>query len=148
MSLPQPSSAPIRRRLELPAVDPLLAGAIALALIARIVFWAYTGRVWEDALITITHARNAVDGLGLVHHLGEGRVQGFTSGLSVLVPLAGEAIHSGGGLVALRLASLVAAVVTIIYAWRLAGLLELGRWPTAFVLVFLAADSQEVFFGM
>src|SRR6476659_5797846 len=87
--------AALSQPLRLGRVDPLLAGAIALALISRIVFWAYTDRVWEDALITIAHARNAVDGLGLVHHAGEGHVQGFTSGLSVLVPLAGEAIHSG-----------------------------------------------------
>src|SRR5436190_23610068 len=83
-------------------IDPLLAVALVLAIGVRIFFWAYTHRVWEDALITITHAQNAVAGHGLVHHLGEGRVQGFTSALSVLVPLIGEFLSHGSGLLALR----------------------------------------------
>ena len=64
----------------------------------RLAFWAYTGRVWEDALITIAHARNAVAGLGLTHHAGEPPTHGFTSALSVLIPLVGEAISRDGGL--------------------------------------------------
>ena len=80
----------------------------------RLAFWAYTGRVWEDALITIAHARNAVAGLGLTHHAGEPPTHGFTSALSVLIPLVGEAISRDGGLFVIRLASLIAVVVAIV----------------------------------
>ena len=38
--------------------NPLLTFFIVLAVVVRLVFWFYTGRVWEDALITITAARN------------------------------------------------------------------------------------------
>jgi hypothetical protein len=38
--------------------NPILAIYITLALVVRLAFWFYTGRVWEDALITITAARN------------------------------------------------------------------------------------------
>src|SRR5262245_65197842 len=92
------------------------AWAIPTAIAARLVFWIVTQRVWEDALITITHARNAVEGLGLTHHAGEPLTHGFTSAISVLVPLAGEIVSPGAGLLALRLASLVAAVATIVAA--------------------------------
>lgn len=104
--------------------------------------------MWEDSLITITHARNAVDGLGLVHHVGEPRVQGFTSALSVLIPLPGEAVGEGGGLLLLRLASLAAAVASVVYAYRLAALLGLHRAATGFVVFFLALDNQQIFYGM
>ena len=42
-----------------------LAWAIPTALVARLAFWWFTQRVWEDALITVAHARNAAEGLGL-----------------------------------------------------------------------------------
>jgi hypothetical protein len=126
-------------------------GTVALmgaAALVRIAFWAYTGRVWEDALITVTHARNAALGLGLVHHLGEGRVHGFTSALSVLVPLLGEVLRAGGGLVALRLASIGAAVLAVGFADALARDLELRRGPTFFALAYIAFERNQVFYGM
>ena len=128
--------------------DPLLAAAIVAGLVARVVFWAMTDRRIDDSLITVKHAANAVDGLGLVHHLGEGPVHGFTSALSVLVPLPGELIATDGGWVALRLVSLAAFVVAVVYAHRIARELGLGPWPTAFVLAFLALDQNQIFFGM
>lgn len=45
----------------------------------RLTFWFYTGRVWEDALVTITAARNVWEGFGLTHHASEPHVQSFTS---------------------------------------------------------------------
>jgi hypothetical protein len=51
--------------------NPILAAFLALALVARLTFWLYTGRVWEDALITITAARNVWEGVGLTHHASE-----------------------------------------------------------------------------
>jgi hypothetical protein len=129
--------------------NPILATAILAGLIARIVFWAWPGRILDDALITIKHAKNLVEGHGLTHHLGEdGPVHGFTSALSVLVPIPGEAIGPGGGLVFLRVASLIAFAAAAVYADRICRLLELGRWPLVLVLGYLALDQNQIFFGM
>lgn len=127
-------------------LDVILAASFGVIL--RIAFWVVTGRVWEDALITIAHARNAVAGLGLTHHPGELPTHGFTSALSVLIPLVGEAISRDGGLVLLRLASLVAVVVTIVAADALGRRLGLERWPRLLVLGYLAVDANQIFYGM
>ena len=126
--------------------DVALMAGLGVAL--RVAFWAFTDRVWEDALITVAHARNAVEGLGLTHHAGEPVTQGFTSAISVLVPLIGEAIAAGGGLVALRLASLIAIVVTIVAADALGRRLGLDRWARLLVLGYLAVDANQIFYGM
>lgn len=102
----------------------------------------------DDALITIKFDKNLADGFGLVHNLGEGHVQGFTSALSVLVPLPGELIYHGGGFLFIRLASLACFVIAAVYAYRIAAELGVGRWPTALVLAFLALDQNQVFFGV
>src|SRR5207302_10535720 len=81
--------------------NPLLIAFIVLALVARLTFWFYTQRIWEDALITITAARNVWEGFGLTHHASEPRVHSFTSPISVLIPMVAESFHAG--LVALRL---------------------------------------------
>ena len=128
--------------------NPMLAGFIVVGLIARIAFWAITDRKLDDALITIKFDKNLADGFGLVHNLGEGHVQGFTSALSVLVPLPGELIYHGGGFLFIRLASLAFFVIAAVYAYRIAAELGVGRWPTALVLAYLALDQNQVFFGM
>jgi hypothetical protein len=128
--------------------DPLLIGFIAVGLIARIVFWAATDRKLDDALITIKFDKNLADGFGLVHNLGEGHVQGFTSALSVLVPMPGELLYHGGGLLFIRLASVACFALALIYAYRICGELGLGRWPTGFVLAYLALDQNQVFYGV
>ena len=114
----------------------------------RLAFWALTGRIWEDALITAAHARNAVAGLGLTHHPGEPPTQGFSSALSVLIPLVGEAISRDGGLVAMRLASLIALVVAIVAADALGRRLGLERWPRMLVMGYLAVDANHILYGM
>jgi hypothetical protein len=126
----------------------LLVAAIAAGLVARIAFWAVTDRRLDDALITIKFAKNVADGVGLVHNLGDGHVYGFTSALSVLVPLPGELIAPGGGILLLRLVSLVAFALAVVYAYRIARELRLGPWPTGFALAYLALDQNQVFFGM
>jgi hypothetical protein len=128
--------------------EPLLLVFIGGALIARIVFWVTTNRMFEDGLTTITHARNVPLGLGLVHHAGEGPIHGFTSALGVLVPLAGELVHEGAGMTAMRLASLGAVCVALVYARLLCRDLGVGALPTAFVLAYLAFDQNMVFYGM
>jgi hypothetical protein len=153
---PQGEGGPERGRLEVAWArgrkytkeNPMLVGFIVVGLIARIVFWALTDRRLDDAMITIKFDKNLADGFGLVHNLGEGHVQGFTSALSVLVPLPGELIYHGGGFLLIRLVSLACFALAAIYAYRIAGELGLGRWPTAFVLAYLALDQNQVFFGV
>ena len=126
----------------------MLAGFIVVGLIARIAFWAITDRKLDDALITIKFDKNLADGFGLIHNFGEGHVQGFTSALSVLVPMPGELIWHGGGLFLIRLVSLACFALAAVYAYRIANESGLGRWPTGFVLAFLALDQNQVFFGV
>jgi hypothetical protein len=129
--------------------DPELSVAIAAALIARLVFWVVTNRVWEDALITTIHARNALNGLGLIHHLGEAApVHGFTSVVSVLIPLVADVLVRGSDLMVMPIVSLAAVVVALVYARRLTLLLGLRRWPTLLVLMYLALDQNHIFYGM
>src|SRR5437660_12091186 len=126
----------------------MLRGFIAGAVASRLVFWATTNRMFEDGLTTITHARNVPLGLGLVHHAGEGNGYGFTSALGVLSPLAGELIHQGSGMFAMRIASLVAVGIALVYARLICRDLSLGKFPTGFVLAYLAFDQNMIFYGM
>lgn len=126
--------------------NPLLAVFIALALATRLTFWFYTGRVWEDALITITAARNVWEGFGLTHHSSEPYVQSFTSPVSILIPIVGELFHRG--LLVLRLSSLVASVATIYFAYRIGVLLAFHWVAQVLVLTYLSCDQLQIFFGM
>jgi hypothetical protein len=121
-----------------------MGGAVA----ARIAFWVISNRMFEDGLTTITHARNVVLGLGLVHHIGEGNVHGFTSALGVLIPLAGEVVKQGAGITAIRLASLAAVCIALLYARLICSDLGMRAFPTAFVLAYLAFDQNMIFYGM
>jgi hypothetical protein len=126
----------------------MLVAFIVLGVIARIVFWAVTDRKLDDAMISIKFDKNLADGFGLVHNFGEGHVQGFTSALSVLVPMPGELIYHGGGFLFIRLASVACFALASVYAYRIAGELGLGSWPTGFVLAFLALDQNQVFYAV
>ena len=128
--------------------DVMLRGFIAAAVVARLVFWTTTNRMFEDGLTTITHARNVPLGLGLVHHAGEGNVHGFTSAIGVLIPLMGELVHQGSGMFAMRVASLIAVCIALVYARLICRDLRLGAFPTAFVLAYLAFDQNMIFYGM
>ena len=123
---------------------------IIIAVVARLVFWWATGRVWEDALITIRHAENAVAGRGLTHHPAHGLVHGFTSPLSVLVPLVGELIHPGSGLLTLRLTSLATGAATIWIAGKIASHpdINLSTPATLFWLGYLALEHSQISFGI
>jgi hypothetical protein len=126
--------------------NPLLVLFIVVAFGLRLTFWLYTGRTFEDALITLTPARNAWEGFGLTHHASEPRVHSFTSPVGVLIPLAGESIRQG--LLLMKLASLFASIPTIYYAYRIGEVVRF-HW-TAQVLVgsYLATDQLQIFFGM
>jgi hypothetical protein len=120
-----------------------------VAVLVRIVFWRHTGRVWEDSLITILHAENAVAGLGLTHvHPDEGPIHGFTSPLSVLIPLVGEWLADGWALETIRVASLVAAFFTVLVAARIAALLGLAAPLAAIACGYLAFEHHQVLWGM
>lgn len=108
----------------------VLALGVAVAVAVRIAHWAITDRVWEDALITLAHVRNAVEGNGLTHHLGEGLVHGFTSALSVLVPLVGELVAVGSGLTTLRLVSVAAGAVAVVLGCVIARRLRADTWAS------------------
>ena len=123
---------------------PLLFATLAVA--ERIVFRQYTHRIWEDALITLTPVRNAWEGFGLTHHIGEPRVHSFTSPISVLIPLLGEGF--GHGLFALEMASLGACVAAIVYAYRIGLRLQFRWWAQVLVLGYLSFDQLQIFFGM
>jgi hypothetical protein len=126
----------------------LLLVGVSAAVGIRVAFWVFTNRTWEDALITLAHVRNATEGLGLTHHAGEQPVHGFTSALSVLLPLASEFVVSGSGLTSMRVASILAVIAAAMYAYAIAGHLQLSRWPTAFVLAYLAFNELHIFYGM
>ena len=128
--------------------EEMLLAFMAAAVAARIAFWVISNRMFEDGLTTVTHARNVPLGLGLVHHYGEGHVHGFTSAIGVLVPLIGELIHEGSGIFAIRIASLVAVCVALLYAHLICRDLGLGTFPTAFVLAYLSFDQNMIFYGM
>lgn len=122
-----------------------------VAVADRIVFWAMTDRVWEDALITVRHAVNAARGLGLTHHPGHGElIHGFTSPISALIPLVGEWIVPGSGIDALRVSSLLAAALTIWLGYRIAvhPAVNLSPIATAFFLGYLAVEFHQILFGM
>lgn len=125
---------------------PLVIVFMLLAVGVRLGFWLYSGRVWEDALITLAPARNAWLGNGLTHHFSEPRVYSFTSPISILVPLGGEAFHQG--LLALRLASLGAAAATIYYAYRIGEIFKFHWSAQILLLSYLATDQLQIFFGM
>lgn len=122
----------------------IMFGALALAI--RIVFWAYTGRVWEDGYITLTAVRNVWLGHGLTCQVSQPHLFCFTSPLGVLIPLLPEGIHQG--LLAMRLSSLVASVVAVVYAHRLCTRIGVSKVAEGFALAFIALDHSQVFFGM
>lgn len=127
---------------------PVLSLAILAAVLYRVGFWIAATPTFEDALISFTHVRSAAEGLGLTHHAGEPPVHGFTSAASVLIPLIGELVAAGSGLILLRIVSLLVAVATIVFAWKICLRLEIGRWPSALALGVLATERHHVFFGV
>ena len=140
------------RRLAL----PLAVAALALgALVLRLYFWRLTGRNWEDALITVLHAENWWQGLGLTHvKPGEPPLHGFTSPISVLIPLAGGLIDFTGqyGLAFQKAMSALAGALTVLVGYRLILRVDLAparRWGwVVFALAYLAFEHHQILWGM
>jgi len=124
---------------------------LAMALLAvavRLFFWFYTQRTWEDGLITVQHAENAARGLGLNHAPFGPRVQGFTSALSVLIPLLGEILHRGLGLPLLKFVSAICGGLSVWLGMRICQRLGLAFPITLMVGGYLAIEHQQILFGM
>lgn len=123
----------------------------ALAMLIRAFFWAYTQRYWEDALITCLHSENFVLGLGLSHYRpGEPPLHGFTSPLSVLVPLIGDCLHVGWGIDFLKLVSIPASALTVLYLLGI-GIHPSFRLPTpllVLVMGYAAIEHHQILWGM
>uniref|UniRef100_Q027F0 Glycosyltransferase RgtA/B/C/D-like domain-containing protein n=1 Tax=Solibacter usitatus (strain Ellin6076) TaxID=234267 RepID=Q027F0_SOLUE len=126
--------------------------AVVLAVLGvsvRLFFWFYTGRTWEDALITLQHAENAARGLGLTHTPQAGPpLHGFTSPLSVLIPLVGELIHRGFGLTLLRLLSAFLGGVSVWLGMRIAHAMGLAYGFVLLVGGYIALEHQQILYGM
>lgn len=121
-------------------------GLVLFAIILRVFFWLYTGRVWEDSLITLNNASNFWLGNGLTHHLNEAKAQSFTSPIGLLIPLIGEAVNQGLWL--LRVSSLAASVGSIFIAYLIGQKWNFGWQSQLLVLGYLACDQLQIFFGM
>jgi hypothetical protein len=131
----------------------LVTGLLLAAALLRIFFWRYTGRTWEDALITVLHAENFWQGLGLTHvKPGEPPLHGFTSPVSVLIPLLAGVVNAAWGLAFQKLLSVVAAVGVVILGLRL--LLRVDVAPGArlawvlFSLGYVAIEHHQILWGM
>lgn len=122
-----------------------------LAMLIRIAFWTYTQRYWEDGLITCLHAENCASGLGMTHYRpGEAPLHGFTSPFSVLVPLIGDLMRVGFGVEFLKLVSIPAAALTILYILGIGihSTVNLYRPLIALVMGYVAFEHHQILWGM
>ena len=141
--------------LDAPENDLVLRFGLGLAMLAvvlRFFFWAYTDRTWEDSLITVLHSENLMNGLGLTHYLGKGEppLHGFTSPLSVLVPLMGDLFKIGFGLSFIKLVSAMTGGLTVLYAMAIAihPKIKLPAPLAIMVMGYLAVEHHQILWGM
>jgi hypothetical protein len=123
---------------------------MALSVVIRLVYMLYTHRTWEDALITVLHSENAASGLGLTHlqPAGQKPLHGFTSPLSVLVPLVGDLMHIGFGVTFLKLVTAFLAPVAVWLGARICLLLNVSEPLTLALVAFLALEHHQILWGM
>jgi len=121
------------------------------AVIMRLLFWAKTGRYWEDSLTAVLHSENLVNGLGLTHYrTAEGPVQGFTSPLGVLIPVLGDLIRPGFGINLIKAVSAVCGGLAVIF------MIAIGQNPKLKIplpLTYLGAgyvafEHHQILWGM
>src|SRR3981189_3154479 len=116
-----------------------------LAVGLRILFWVYTDRIWEDAIITLSPARNFWEGYGLTHQIPEPRIYSFTSTISILVFLIGEPF--GQAINLMRVLSLITAAGSIYFAARIMRHFGIHWLGQIVCLSYLATDHLQIFFG-
>jgi hypothetical protein len=122
---------------------------IVLAISIRLFFWAYTNRVWEDALISVQHSENAALGLGLTHDPShEPPLHGFTSPLSVLVPLIGDLLHVGYGLAVIKMLSALLGGLAVFLGFEICIRLKLPPALALTVAAYLAFEHHQILWGM
>jgi hypothetical protein len=122
---------------------------IVSAVLIRLFYWIYTGRTWEDALISVLHSENAVLGLGLTHvQPGGPPLHGFTSPLSVLLPLVGDLFHVGFGLSFLKILSALCGGIAAWLGARICLNLGLPRALALTVAGYLAFEHHQIMWGM
>lgn len=149
----------LRNRLKLEEVDQeenrfLVKAALIIAavgMLLRILFWLYTQRYWEDALITCLHSENMARGFGLTHvRPGEPPLHGFTSPLSVLVPLIGDLIKVGFGVEFLKLVSIPASALTVFYMLGICihKQVKLSAPLAIIAMGFVAVEHHQMLWGM
>jgi hypothetical protein len=122
-----------------------------IAMLLRLIFWGYTHRYWEDALITCLHSENFALGKGLTHFRpDEPPLHGFTSPLSVLVPLIGDLIKVGFGLEFLKLMSIPASALTVLYllAFAIHPKVKLATPLAVLLMGFAAFEHHQILYGM
>src|ERR1700753_3469103 len=148
VSEPEVSSTQVTPRLPSWYFPALYMIAVS-AMLIRIFYWAYTGRTWDDALITVLHSENAASGLGLTHFVpGERPLHGFTSPLSVLIPLAGDLVHVGYGLLFLKLLSALLGGVAVWLGVKMCRELDLPPSLALAAGAYLAFDHHQILWGM
>lgn len=122
-----------------------------VAMLLRIFFWVYTQRYWEDALITCLHSENYASGFGMTHvRPGEPPLHGFTSPLSVSVPLIGDLMHVGFGVDFLKLVSIPAAALTVLFLLGI-GIHSKVRLPGPLMVLamgYAAVEHHQILWGM
>lgn len=135
-----------------PRRDALCLGAImaTVAMIVRTLYILLVRRTWEDALITCLHTENFARGLGLTHvRPGEPPLHGFTSPLSVLVPLPADLLHPGWGVEFIKWVSVpvsgLAVLAVLAIGFRLGGGLSLPALLLA--LGYAAVDHHQILWG-
>jgi hypothetical protein len=121
---------------------------VVLAVLIRLFYWIYTGRTWEDALISVLHSENAARGLGLTHVQPGPPLHGFTSPLSVLLPLVGDLVHIGFGLSFLKILSALCGGIAAWLGARICLNLGLPRALALTVAGYLAFEHHQIMWGM
>ncbi len=90
-------------------------GMAVAAMLVRALYILLVRRTWEDALITCLHTENFAMGYGLTHvRPGEPPLHGFTSPLSVLVPLPADLLHPGWGVEFIKWVSVPVSGLTVL----------------------------------
>ena len=125
-------------------------GLMIGALVIRTVFALYTHRTLEDALITVIHAENCVAGIGLTHHASEPRVHGFTSPLSVLIPLIGECLHPKFGISFIKIVSALCSMLAVFFVMAIAihPRIKLPPYLAILPMTYVALEHHQIYFGM
>src|SRR5215469_8915858 len=120
------------------------------AILIRFFYWQYTDRTWEDALITVLHSENAARGLGLTHLMpsGEPPLHGFTSPLSVLIPLVGDLVHVGWGLTFLKFVSAFFGAIAVWLVARIARIIDLPPALALAAAAYVAFEHHQILWGM